>query len=86
MSIALGLPSGGTSPTIGKEMTAQQNSALAGVVTIDKEAMHGAPCFAHTRVPVQTLIDFAWSVAHHPGANRTGGLFRSQAWPLDSIR
>lgn len=20
--------------------------------------MHGTPCFAHTRVPVQTLIDF----------------------------
>jgi hypothetical protein len=28
------------------------------VVTIDKEVMHGTPCFAHTRVPVQTLIDF----------------------------
>ena len=25
---------------------------------IDKEVMHGAPCFANTRVPVQTLIDF----------------------------
>ena len=39
-------------------VTAEQKSALAGVVTIDKEVMHGAPCFAHTRVPVQTLIDF----------------------------
>jgi uncharacterized protein (DUF433 family) len=39
-------------------MTAEQKSALAGVVTIDKEVMHGTPCFAHTRVPVQTLIDF----------------------------
>ncbi len=39
-------------------MTADQASALAGVVTIDKEIMHGTPCFAHTRVPVQTLIDF----------------------------
>jgi uncharacterized protein (DUF433 family) len=28
------------------------------VVTIDKEVMHGTPCFAHMRVPVQTLIDF----------------------------
>lgn len=32
--------------------------ALAGVVTIDKEVIHGLPCLAHTRVPVQTLIDF----------------------------
>jgi uncharacterized protein (DUF433 family) len=39
-------------------MTAEQKSALAGVVTIDKDVMHGTPCFAHTRVPVQTLIDF----------------------------
>jgi uncharacterized protein (DUF433 family) len=39
-------------------MTAQQRSALAGVVTIDSELMHGTPCFAQTRVPVQTLIDF----------------------------
>jgi uncharacterized protein (DUF433 family) len=43
---------------IRKAMTAEQKSALAGVVTIDKEVMHGTPCFAHTRVPVQTLIDF----------------------------
>jgi uncharacterized protein (DUF433 family) len=39
-------------------MTAEQKSALAGIVTIDKEVMHGTPCFANTRVPVQTLIDF----------------------------
>ena len=39
-------------------MTAEQKIALAGVVTIDNEVMHGTPCFAHTRVPVQTLIDF----------------------------
>jgi len=37
---------------------AEQKSALAGVVTIDKEVLHGTPCFANTRVPVQTLIDF----------------------------
>ncbi len=39
-------------------MTSEQKSALADVVTIDKEVMHGTPCFAHTRVPIQTLIDF----------------------------
>ena len=52
------LPHGGTSPIMESAMTAEQKSALAGVVTIDKEVMHGTPCFAHTRVPVQTLIDF----------------------------
>jgi uncharacterized protein (DUF433 family) len=39
-------------------MTAEQRIALAGVITIDKEIMHGTPCFTGTRVPVQTLIDF----------------------------
>ena len=39
-------------------MTAEQKRALAGVITIDKEMMHGTPCFTGTRVPVQTLIDF----------------------------
>ena len=39
-------------------MIAEHTSALAGVVTIDREVMHGAPCFIHTRVPVQTFIDF----------------------------
>lgn len=38
--------------------TAEQKNALAGVLTIDKEVLHGTPCFANTRVPVQTLIDF----------------------------
>jgi len=32
--------------------------ALADVVTIDKEIMHGTACFTGTRVPVQTLLDF----------------------------
>lgn len=39
-------------------MTAEQKTSLANVISIDKEIMHGAPCFAGTRVPVQTLIDF----------------------------
>ncbi|MGH9782886.1 MAG: DUF433 domain-containing protein [Terriglobia bacterium] len=39
-------------------MTAEQEKALAKIVTIDKEVMHGTPCFTGTRVPVQTLIDF----------------------------
>jgi uncharacterized protein (DUF433 family) len=39
-------------------MTAEQKTALASVIAIDKEIMHGTPCFTGTRVPVQTLIDF----------------------------
>jgi uncharacterized protein (DUF433 family) len=52
------LSGGGRSHIIENVMTAEQKSTLAGVATIDKEVMHGTPCFAHTRVPVQTLIDF----------------------------
>ena len=37
---------------------AEQRNALAGVITVDKEVLHGTPCFANTRVPLQTLIDF----------------------------
>ena len=39
-------------------MTVEQRTALAGAITIDKEILHGTPCFTGTRVPVQTLIDF----------------------------
>ena len=39
-------------------MTAEQKSALAAVVSIYREILHGTPCFAFTRIPVQTLIDF----------------------------
>ena len=39
-------------------MTIEQKNALAEVVAVDQEVMHGTPCFANTRVPVKTLIDF----------------------------
>ena len=39
-------------------MTDEQRAALTGIVAIDKDIMHGTPCFAGTRVPVQTLFDF----------------------------
>ena len=39
-------------------LTIKQGAVLAGAITIDKEIMHGTPCFTGTRVPVQTLIDF----------------------------
>ena len=38
-------------------MTIAQRAALEGVITIDREVMHGTPCFAGTRVPVQSLFD-----------------------------
>lgn len=41
-----------------ENMTAEKRTALAGIVTIDQEIMHGTPCFTGTRVPVQTLLDF----------------------------
>src|SRR5205085_2506330 len=44
--------------TLISEMTVEQKSALASVISIDKEILHGTLCFTGTRVPVQTLIDF----------------------------
>ena len=41
-----------------KDMTAERRNALAAVVSVNKEIMHGTPCFAGTRVPVQTLLDY----------------------------
>jgi uncharacterized protein (DUF433 family) len=40
------------------EMTVEQKHALADVVAVDQEVLHGTPCFSNTRVPVATLIDF----------------------------
>src|SRR5580658_8281901 len=39
-------------------MTAEQRNALQSVISINKEIMHGTPCFSGSRVPVQTLVDF----------------------------
>ncbi len=39
-------------------MTSDQRAALANVIAVDPDVMHGTPCFAGTRVPVQTLVDF----------------------------
>jgi uncharacterized protein (DUF433 family) len=33
-------------------------TAMGVVVTTNPEVMHGTPCFAGTRVPVQTLFDY----------------------------
>jgi uncharacterized protein (DUF433 family) len=39
-------------------MTPEQRNTLAGIISVDPNMMHGTPCFAGTRVPVQTLMDF----------------------------
>jgi uncharacterized protein (DUF433 family) len=39
-------------------MTIEQKHTLPGIVAVDKDVMHGTLCFANTRVPVKTLIDF----------------------------
>ena len=39
-------------------MTEERKNALAAVVSINREIMHGTPCFAGTRVPVETLLDY----------------------------
>jgi uncharacterized protein (DUF433 family) len=39
-------------------MTTEQRASLGSVIAIDREVMHGTPCFTGTRVPVQTLVDF----------------------------
>jgi len=39
-------------------MTAERKANLTGVVSVDSAVMHGTPCFAGTRIPVQTLLDY----------------------------
>jgi uncharacterized protein (DUF433 family) len=41
-----------------KVVTTEQKASLASVVSVDPAIMHGTPCFAGTRVPVQTLLDY----------------------------
>ena len=35
-----------------------QKLSLDEIVRVNPDVMHGAPCFAGTRVPVQTLLDY----------------------------
>lgn len=39
-------------------MAIDRRAELAGIVSVNPDVMHGIPCFAGTRVPVQTLLDF----------------------------
>src|SRR3990172_7776878 len=36
----------------------QPGHALFGIIWVNRERLSGAPCFAGTRVPVQTLFDY----------------------------
>ena len=39
-------------------MSVAQKLSLDEIVRVDPGIMHGTPCFAGTRVPVQTLLDY----------------------------
>ncbi|MGO8731228.1 MAG: DUF433 domain-containing protein [Terriglobia bacterium] len=39
-------------------MSVAQKSSLDEIVRVDPNEMHGAPCFAGARVPVQTFLDY----------------------------
>jgi uncharacterized protein (DUF433 family) len=39
-------------------MSAENRWTIAGIVSVNAEVMQGAPCFAGTRVSVQSLLDF----------------------------
>ena len=39
-------------------MSAENRWTIAGIVSVNAEVMHGTPCFAGTRLPVQSLLNF----------------------------
>ncbi len=39
-------------------MSVAQRLNLDEIVRVSPDVMHGTPCFAGTRVPVQTLLDY----------------------------
>ena len=39
-------------------MSVVQKLSVDDIVRVDPGIMHGTPCFAGTRVPVQTLLDY----------------------------
>jgi uncharacterized protein (DUF433 family) len=39
-------------------MSVEQRLSLDEIVRLDPDVMHGTPCFAGTRVPVQTFLDY----------------------------
>lgn len=39
-------------------MRTEQKLSVREIVLVNPDIMHGTPCFAGTRVPVQTLLDY----------------------------
>ncbi len=39
-------------------MAVEQKLSLHEIVRVDQDVMHGTPCFAGTRVPIETLLDY----------------------------
>jgi uncharacterized protein (DUF433 family) len=39
-------------------MSVAQKLSLDEIIRVDPGVMHGTPCFAGTRVPVQTFLDY----------------------------
>ena len=48
----------GTSPYPYEEMSVAQRLSLDEIIRVDPDVMHGTPCFAGTRVPVETFLDY----------------------------
>ena len=40
------------------DMSVEQKLTTHEIVLVNPDVMHGTPCFAGTRVPVQTLLDY----------------------------
>ncbi len=40
------------------DMGVEQKLSVHEIVLVNPDIMHGTPCFAGTRVPVQTLLDY----------------------------
>ena len=45
-------------PYASYDMRVEQKLSLHEIVRVNPEIMHGTPCFAGTRVPVQTFLDY----------------------------
>ena len=41
-----------------EEMSGARKLTLDEIVRVDPDVTHGAPCFAGTRVPVETFLDY----------------------------
>ena len=76
-------------------MSVVQKLSLDEIVRVSAEIMHGTPCFAGTRVPIQTFLDYVAEgdtldafLADFPSVKReqaTGFLALAQARLVESL-